>query len=78
MAALKSVGLHRGLLNSTKSLIGHCLTAAGVVEANATILQMKFAFCHPTKNLVTPIDASLNWVKEIYVQAEIKYARGNV
>ena len=63
---------------STKSLIGHCLTAAGVVEAIATILQMKFGFCHPTKNLVTPIDASLNWVKEIYVQAEIKYARGNV
>ena len=77
VAALKSVGLHRGLLNSTKSLIGHCLTAAGVVEAIATILQMKFGFCHPTKNLVTPIDASLNWVKETSVQAEIKYAISN-
>lgn len=77
VAALKSVGLHRCLLNSTKSLTGHCLTAAGVVEAIATILQMKFGFCHPTKNLVNPIDTSLNWVKESSVQAEIKYAISN-
>lgn len=77
VAALKSVGLHRCLLNSTKSLIGHCLTAAGVVEAIATILQMKFGFCHPTQNLVNPIDTSLNWVKETSVQAEIKYAISN-
>ncbi|NEQ83296.1 MAG: polyketide beta-ketoacyl:ACP synthase [Moorea sp. SIO2I5] len=77
VAALKSAGLQRCLLNSTKSLIGHCLTAAGVVEAIATILQMKFGFCHPTKNLVNPIDTSLNWVKETSVQAEIKYAISN-
>jgi len=77
VAALKSAGLHRCLLNSTKSLTGHCLTAAGVVEAIATILQMKFGFCHPTKNLVNPIDPSRNWVKENYVQAEIKYAISN-
>ncbi len=77
VAALKSVGLHHCLVNSTKSLIGHCLTAAGVVEAIATILQMKFSFCHPTKNLVNPIDTNLNWVKETSVQAEIKYAISN-
>ncbi|MDY7006758.1 MAG: beta-ketoacyl synthase N-terminal-like domain-containing protein [Cyanobacteriota bacterium] len=77
VSALKSVGLHRCLLNSTKSLTGHCLTAAGVVEAIATILQMKFGFCHPTKNLVNPIDTNLNWVKETSVQAEIKYAISN-
>ena len=77
VAALKSVGLNHCLLNSTKSLTGHCLTAAGVVEAIATVLQMKFGFCHPTKNLVNPIDTSLNWVKETSVQAEIKYAISN-
>ncbi|NES67446.1 MAG: polyketide beta-ketoacyl:ACP synthase [Okeania sp. SIO2D1] len=77
VAALKSAGLNHCLLNSTKSLIGHCLTAAGVVEAIATILQMKFGFCHPTKNLVNPIDTSLNWVKETSIQAEIKYAISN-
>ena len=77
VAALKSVGLHHCLLNSTKSLTGHCLTAAGVVEAIATILQMKFGFCHPTHNLVNPIDPTLNWVKETSVQAEIQYAISN-
>lgn len=77
VAALKSAGLHRCLLNSTKSLTGHCLTAAGVLEAIATILQMDFGFCHPTKNLVNPIDTSLNWVKENSVQAEINYAISN-
>ncbi|NEP41196.1 MAG: polyketide beta-ketoacyl:ACP synthase, partial [Okeania sp. SIO2H7] len=77
VGALKSAGLQHCLLNSTKSLTGHCLTAAGVVEAIATILQMKFGFCHPTKNLVNPIDTSLNWVKETSVQAEIKYAISN-
>ena len=77
VAALKSVGLHHSLINSTKSLTGHCLTGAGVVEAIATILQMKFGFCHPTKNLVNPIDTSLNWVKETSVQLEIKYAISN-
>ena len=77
VAALKSVGLHHSLINSTKSLTGHCLTGAGVVEAIATILQMKFGFCHPTKNLVNPIDTSLNWVKETSVQAGIKYAITN-
>nr|AMB48449.1 beta-ketoacyl synthase [Nostoc sp. CAVN2] len=77
VAALKSVGLSHCLLNSTKSLTGHCLTAAGVVEVIATLLQMKFGFCHPTNNLVNPIDPSLNWVKETSIKADIQYAISN-
>jgi 3-oxoacyl-(acyl-carrier-protein) synthase len=37
-------------VNSTKSMIGHCLTAAAVVELVATVLQMKYHFVHPTIN----------------------------
>jgi len=77
VATLKSVGLNHCLVNATKSLTGHCLTAAGVVEAIATLLQMNSSFCHPTKNLVNPIDDTLNWVKETAVEAEIKYAISN-
>ena len=77
VTALKSVGLRNCLLNSTKSLTGHCLTAAGVVEMIATLLQMNSNFCHPTHNLVNPIDPTLNWVKETSVQAEIQYAISN-
>jgi 3-oxoacyl-(acyl-carrier-protein) synthase len=37
-------------VNATKSLIGHCMTAAGVIELIATILQMQRGMLHPTIN----------------------------
>lgn len=37
-------------INSTKSMIGHCLTAAGMVEFVATTLQMENNVVHPTIN----------------------------
>lgn len=37
-------------LNSTKSMIGHTLGAAGSIEAIATILQMNGRFVHPSLN----------------------------
>ena len=46
-------------INATKGLTGHCLYAAGMVEAIATILQMQQGFIHPNKNLETPIDNEL-------------------
>ncbi|MFZ2958542.1 MAG: beta-ketoacyl-ACP synthase II [Candidatus Ozemobacteraceae bacterium] len=41
-------------VNSTKSMIGHLLGAAGAVGVVATILQMKGGFIHPTVNLENP------------------------
>ncbi|NKB23932.1 MAG: poly(3-hydroxyalkanoate) depolymerase [Kiritimatiellae bacterium] len=43
-------------VNATKSLTGHCLYAAGVVEAVATLIQMKNGFLHPNLNLKKTID----------------------
>jgi malonyl-ACP decarboxylase len=77
VAALKSVGLSHCLLNATKSLTGHCLTAAGAVEVIATLLQMNASFCHPTRNLHKPIDSTLRFVKETTVEANIQYAISN-
>ena len=77
VAALKALGLFNCFVNATKSLTGHCLTAAGVVELIATLLQMKGGFCHPTHNLVNPIDPTINWVKEGVVKADIEYAISN-
>jgi 3-oxoacyl-(acyl-carrier-protein) synthase len=37
-------------INSTKSLIGHCLGAAGAIECVATILQIYKGFLHPSIN----------------------------
>lgn len=38
------------LINSTKSTIGHCLSASGSIEAVATILQLKNAVVYPSIN----------------------------
>ncbi|HEY4336975.1 MAG TPA: beta-ketoacyl-[acyl-carrier-protein] synthase family protein [Puia sp.] len=42
------------LVNSLKSMIGHCLTAAGSIEAVAAILQIVHQFVHPNINLEDP------------------------
>ena len=42
------------LVNSLKSMIGHCLTAAGSIEAVAAVLQIVHQFVHPNINLEDP------------------------
>ncbi|MDE3055222.1 MAG: beta-ketoacyl-ACP synthase II [Verrucomicrobiota bacterium] len=41
-------------INATKSLVGHCLGAAGGVEAVATIQAIRTGWLHPTLNLEDP------------------------
>jgi len=41
-------------VNATKSMIGHCLGAAGGVEAIATVKAIETSKVHPTMNLVNP------------------------
>ncbi len=50
-----STALERGpenfpFINSTKSMIGHCLGAAGAIETIASVLQMQGGFLHPSIN----------------------------
>ncbi len=77
VAALKAMGLDHAPLNATKALTGHTLTAAGVVEAVATLLQMQAGQLHPTRNLHRPIDPTLPWVSEKAVAAQVDYALSN-
>jgi 3-oxoacyl-(acyl-carrier-protein) synthase len=37
-------------INATKSLVGHCLGAAGAVECVASVLQVYEGFLHPSLN----------------------------
>jgi 3-oxoacyl-[acyl-carrier-protein] synthase II len=50
-------------VNSTKSMIGHLLGAAGAVEAVATVMAIQTGKLHPNPNLVNPDpDVDLNVV----------------
>lgn len=73
VAALRACGLTHAAINATKSITGHGLTAAGAVEAVAALLQMKHGRLHPTRNLTDPIDASLRWVRDEAVEAEVRH-----
>lgn len=80
IAALKDVlgeAVAQFWLNSTKSLTGHCLTAAGVIEAIATILQMKGGFVHPNLNLAQPMDDTCRFVGQLSQHATINVALSN-
>jgi 3-oxoacyl-(acyl-carrier-protein) synthase len=47
-------GARRLAVNATKSITGHCLTAAGVVELIATVMQIERGVLHPTINQEEP------------------------
>ena len=50
------------LINSTKSLTGHCFSASGLIELVACVLQLNGGFAHPNRNLDHPIDPNLRFV----------------
>lgn len=64
-------------INSTKSLIGHGITAAGTVEAIASLIQMNGNFLHESLNLKTPIDYPMDWVQSYREDHSIQYTLSN-
>ena len=48
--ALQRKGSDFPYINSLKSMIGHCLAAAGAIESVATVLQLKYQFLFPNIN----------------------------
>ncbi|WP_367123235.1 beta-ketoacyl synthase N-terminal-like domain-containing protein [Streptomyces phytohabitans] len=73
VAALRACGLTHAAVNATKSITGHGLTAAGAVEAAASLLQMRHGRLHPTRNLTAPVDDAPRWVREAAVEADIQH-----
>lgn len=59
--AIYKAGLTQALVNSTKSMTGHGLTAAGLVESIATVVQLQEQFVHPVRLLQQPIREDVNW-----------------
>ncbi len=67
-------GIH---INSTKSMVGHLLGAAGAVEFVACVGQMEAGFIHKTVGYTTPdTEMDLDYCKDAY-EEEIPYALSN-
>jgi 3-oxoacyl-(acyl-carrier-protein) synthase len=77
-------------INSLKSLIGHCLSAAGSIESVATVLQLYHSFLHPSincedlhpeiaemidKNCIPSVSQELNQLK---IMAKASFGFGDV
>lgn len=80
-AAIKTVfGSHASKMavNSTKSMIGHLLGAAGAVEAVATVLSVYHNKVHPTINQETPDpECDLNYIPNAAKDWEVPAAITN-
>jgi len=69
-------------VNATKSMIGHCLGAAGGLEAVATIQAIRTGMLHPTLNLDDPepalgeIDACIGTAKPLAVEVALSNSFG--
>jgi len=81
-AIVKVFGAHASTINinSTKSMTGHLLGAAGAIEAIASILAMNHSLVPPTINHTTVdehIDPSLNLTLNKAQERDITYAMSN-
>ena len=74
LQALRRAGLTHTRINTTKSVVGHGLTAAGSVELIATLVQMANDRLHPSVNLHEPIDTEFDWVRDAPVAHRIERA----
>jgi malonyl-ACP decarboxylase len=74
LQSFRECGLDHAYLNTTKSVIGHGLSAAGAVEMIAILLQMNAGWLHPARNLDYPIEPAYNWVREQAVHHRIENA----
>ena len=74
LQAIRQSKMAGAYINTTKSIIGHGLSAAGAVELVATALQMREEALHASRNLQKPLSDSYNWVRHQAVSHSIKHA----
>ncbi len=66
------------VINSLKSMIGHCLSAAGSIETVAVVLQIVHQFVHPNINLEDPNPAIIDLITEKNLPTKIVNREINV
>jgi 3-oxoacyl-[acyl-carrier-protein] synthase II len=68
----------RVMVSSSKSIFGHCLGAAGALEAAATLLSMEAGKVPPTINLEVPDpECDLDYVPNVAREAKVDVAMSN-
>jgi 3-oxoacyl-[acyl-carrier-protein] synthase II len=80
--AIKNVfgekGAKQVAVSSTKSMVGHCLGAAGAIEAAATVLALHEQFLPPTIHLDTPDpDCDLDYIPNQSRREKLSIALSN-
>jgi 3-oxoacyl-[acyl-carrier-protein] synthase II len=66
------------VVNSTKSMIGHLMGAAGVIEAITCILSIRDGLVHPTINLDIPDpECDLDYVPNVAREMPVNIAMSN-
>lgn len=76
----KAFGAHaeKLLINSTKSMIGHLLGAAGAVEFITCVKSIQESYVHPTVGYqIADEECDLNYVKDNGIKCDINYAISN-
>ncbi len=69
---------HIPLVSSTKGQIGHCLGAAGAIEAVISLMAMRDKILPPTINLVTPDpDCDLDYIPNVAREVETDIVMSN-
>lgn len=69
---------YRLAISATKSMVGHTMGAAGVIEALATVLTLKQGIIHPTINYEFPDpECDLDYVPNVARRAHVRYALSN-
>lgn len=78
-AAIKSVfGSNIPPISSTKGQIGHCLGAAGSIEAVITLMAMRDSILPPTINYTTPDpECDLDYIPNVARKADVNIAMSN-
>ena len=78
LKALLGPRAYRVPVSSTKSMVGHCLAAAGAIEALACVLALRGGFIPPTVNLQHPDpECDLDYVPNLSRRASLRTVLSN-
>ena len=76
--ALERKGKEFPIINSLKSMVGHCLAAAGAIENVATVLQLKHQFIFPNINCNEVHQDILNLISKEKIPTKLLLKKINI